>query len=161
MIFCTTCSKVTNTAQNVMTSPRPSPILEHPWISNPSPRPRRVLDRETRPFESETRDSGNSALNTSSQNKVRHWSYIEHFSHGCFTSSISSPLFIFLLLLRTTFFATLEKIKTWLINCKIELKNVDRFIGKRLMGVLSAARTRNVKCFRHKILFIFYVSHPR
>ena len=50
-----------NTAQNVMTSPRPGPILEHPWISNPSPRPRRVLDRETRPFESETRDSGNSA----------------------------------------------------------------------------------------------------
>ena len=48
----------TKTAQNVMMSPRPSQILEHPWISIPSPRPRRVLDRETRPFESETRDSG-------------------------------------------------------------------------------------------------------
>ena len=49
-----------NTAQNVMTSPRPSPSLEHLWISRPSPRPKRVLDRETRPFESGTRDSGNS-----------------------------------------------------------------------------------------------------
>ena len=52
----------TNTAQNVMTSPRPSPSLEHPWISRSSPRPRRVLGRGTRPFESESRDSGNSAL---------------------------------------------------------------------------------------------------
>ena len=49
-----------NTAQNVMTSPRPSPSLEHLWISRPSLRPKRVLDRETRPFESGTRDSGNS-----------------------------------------------------------------------------------------------------
>ena len=31
-------------------------------ISSPIPRPSRVLDRETRPFESETRDSGISAI---------------------------------------------------------------------------------------------------
>ena len=56
-----------NTAQNVMTSPRPSPSLEHLWISRPSPRPKRVLDRETRPFESGTRDSGNSDVGAQNQ----------------------------------------------------------------------------------------------
>ena len=45
-----------NTARNVFTSPRPS--LVKAIDSSPSPRLRRVLSRETRDFESETRDSG-------------------------------------------------------------------------------------------------------
>ena len=58
------------------------------------------------------------------------------------------------------FFATLEKIKTWLINCKIELKNVDRFIGKRLMGVLSRPELETSSAFDTKYCLFFMSLTP-
>ena len=59
---CKKCSNFKSETREIETSsPSPIPRLGEPNTSRPSPSPGRVLVRETRYFESETRDSGNSA----------------------------------------------------------------------------------------------------